>query len=64
MNPRFDYQKAAQEPLHAMFSLEKYLRGCGLEASLLELVKFRASQQGSQGGILPLTRPLLLSSFR
>jgi AhpD family alkylhydroperoxidase len=27
-----------------MFSLEKYLRGCGLEASLLELVKFRASQ--------------------
>jgi AhpD family alkylhydroperoxidase len=44
MNPRFDYQKAAQEPLHAMFSLERYLRGCGLEASLLELVKFRASQ--------------------
>src|SRR5271155_1034488 len=44
MNPRFDYQKAAQEPLHAMFSLEKYLRGCGLEASLLELVKLRTSQ--------------------
>jgi AhpD family alkylhydroperoxidase len=27
-----------------MFGLEKYVRGCGLEASLLELVKMRASQ--------------------
>src|SRR5262249_6785089 len=44
MKPRLDYQKAAQEPLHAMFSLGKYLAGCGLEASLLELVKLRASQ--------------------
>jgi AhpD family alkylhydroperoxidase len=44
VKPRFDYQKAAQEPLHAMFALGKYLAGCGLEASLLELVKLRASQ--------------------
>jgi AhpD family alkylhydroperoxidase len=44
VKPRFDYRQAAQEPLRAMYALEKYLAGCGLEAGLLELVKFRASQ--------------------
>jgi AhpD family alkylhydroperoxidase len=27
-----------------MYGLERYVRGCGLEASLLELIKMRASQ--------------------
>src|SRR5262245_5474195 len=44
MEPRFDYQKAAPEPLRAMYPIEKYLAGCGLEAKLLHLVKTRASQ--------------------
>lgn len=29
---------------HAMLGLEKFVRGCGLETSLLELVRLRASQ--------------------
>jgi AhpD family alkylhydroperoxidase len=44
MKPRFDYQKAAQEPIHAMLALGKYLVGCGLEPRLVELAQFRASQ--------------------
>jgi AhpD family alkylhydroperoxidase len=44
MEPRFDYAKVAQEPLRAMYAIEKYLAGCGLEAKLLHLVKTRASQ--------------------
>lgn len=34
----------AQEPLRAIFALEKYVHECGLEAKLLEVVKMRASQ--------------------
>ena len=44
MKPRFDYQKAAPDAIHAMFALGKYVAGCGLEPTLLELVKLRASQ--------------------
>lgn len=44
MEPRIDYNSASPEPLKAMFSLEKYLSKCGLEHSLLLLVKMRASQ--------------------
>lgn len=44
MSERIDYAKAAPGAFRAMFMLEKYVRGCGLEASLLELVKMRASQ--------------------
>src|SRR5215204_1409977 len=44
MSERIDYAKAAPGALRAMFMLEKYARGCGLEASMLELVKMRASQ--------------------
>ncbi len=45
MEPRIDYKSAAfAQPLNAMYGLEKYIRGCGLEHSLLELVKVRASQ--------------------
>ena len=44
MSTRVDYSKAAPGALRAMYGLEKYVRGCGLEAPLLELVKMRASQ--------------------
>lgn len=36
--------KLTPEPLKAMYGIESYLRGCGLEHSLLELVKTRVSQ--------------------
>lgn len=42
--PRIDYGKVAHKGVEAMWKLENYVRGCGLESSLLELVKFRASQ--------------------
>jgi AhpD family alkylhydroperoxidase len=44
MKARFEYPKAAPGVYQAMLGLEKYLHGCGLEASLLHLVKLRASQ--------------------
>ena len=44
MSERIDYSKVSPAAFRAMFGLEKYVRGCGLEASLLELVKMRASQ--------------------
>ena len=44
MSARIDYAKVAPGALRAMFGLEKYLHGCGLEAPLLELVRMRTSQ--------------------
>lgn len=44
MQQRVNYQNAAPEPIKAMYALEGYLRKCGLESSLLELVKIRVSQ--------------------
>ena len=44
MSTRIDYDKVAPGAFRAMFGLEKYLRGCGLETSLLDLIKMRASQ--------------------
>src|SRR5258705_6852306 len=44
MTTRIDYAKAAPAASRAMYGLERYVHGCGLEASLLELVKMRASQ--------------------
>lgn len=44
MSERMDYGKAAPGAMRAMYGLESYLKECGLEASLLELVKLRASQ--------------------
>ncbi len=41
---RIDLVKTAPGAYKAMSSLETYIRQCGLEASLLELVKTRASQ--------------------
>ena len=44
MKPRIEYGKVALEGIKAMRGLEGYVRQCGLEDSLLELVKLRASQ--------------------
>ena len=44
MPSRIDIMKVAPGAARAMFGLEEYLRGCGLEAPLLHLVKMRASQ--------------------
>ncbi len=44
MEPRIDYRKAPAGALQAMYGLEHYVRSCGLEHSLLELIKMRASQ--------------------
>ncbi|HET6528427.1 MAG TPA: carboxymuconolactone decarboxylase family protein [Balneolaceae bacterium] len=44
MSQRINYQKVAPKALKGMFELEKYLANSGLERSLYELVKLRASQ--------------------
>ncbi len=44
MEPRLDYRQAAAGAFQAMLGMEQYIRGCGLEHSLLELIKTRASQ--------------------
>lgn len=44
MASRIDYSKVAPDAVHAMQGLERYVRNSGLEHSLLELVKTRASQ--------------------
>lgn len=44
MEPRINYWQAAPQGLAALRGLQAYVEGCGLEHSLLELVKTRASQ--------------------
>ena len=44
MQSRLNAFTAAPEAMQAMLALETYVRGSGLEASLIELVKTRASQ--------------------
>lgn len=44
MQPRLEYGKAAPAALQAMYAINHYSKHCGLESSLLELVKIRASQ--------------------
>jgi len=44
MQPRIDYGAAAPAARDAVLALENYVRHCGLERSLLELVRLRASQ--------------------
>ena len=44
METRLDYQKAFSEGYQGMLHLEAIIRRSGLEASLYELVKIRASQ--------------------
>ena len=44
MQPRLNYAAAAPGAYQAMAGIERYVRACGLEHALLELVKTRASQ--------------------
>lgn len=44
MEQRLDYQKVSSGAFKAMLGMENHARQCGLEHSLLELVKTRASQ--------------------
>ncbi len=44
MEQRIDYKAAAPGVYQAMAGIESYVRGCGLEHTLLELVKTRVSQ--------------------
>jgi len=44
MKPRMDYRKASPRGLEALRALQAHVNDCGLEHSLLELVKMRASQ--------------------
>ena len=44
MTQRIDYRTTAPGAFQAMLGLETYVRQCGLEHSLLELVKTRVSQ--------------------
>jgi AhpD family alkylhydroperoxidase len=44
MKARLDPRKAAPEAMQAMSALHAYVRRCGLDHNLIELVKLRASQ--------------------
>ena len=44
MAARINYEKVAPGAIQAMRKVEEYVRGSGLERSLLELVKLRASE--------------------
>ncbi len=44
MKPRFNYAKVAPGVYDAMEALDKYLGSCGIEESLLHLVRLRVSQ--------------------
>ena len=44
-----DYRQASPEAVRAQATLERFVRGCGLEHSLLHLVKIRASQVNGCG---------------
>ena len=42
--PRIDYKRVSPEAIGAQLDMEAYVRTCGLEMPLIELVKLRASQ--------------------
>lgn len=44
MPSRMEFAKVGAKAVEAMLGLEKYLHSCGLESSLLDLIKMRASQ--------------------
>ncbi len=44
MKELLNYAKASPDAVKALRGVETYVRGCGLEHSLLELIKTRASQ--------------------
>ena len=54
MSIRIDLNHVAPGAFRAMFGLEKYVRECGLEASLLHLIKMRASQINGCGYCLDM----------
>jgi AhpD family alkylhydroperoxidase len=49
MKARLDFRKASPQGDKAMMGLHMFVRNCGLDHSLLELVKLRASQINSCG---------------
>ena len=44
MTPRMNFMQAAPDTVKALMALEAQIQGSGLEQSLIELVKTRASQ--------------------
>ena len=44
MKSRLEFASASPEGIKAMLGFERFVQGCGLERSLIELVKIRASQ--------------------
>jgi AhpD family alkylhydroperoxidase len=44
MEPRLDYGKVLPEAMRSIYALDRYSQNSGLEPSLLELIKLRASQ--------------------
>lgn len=44
MEARIDYTKVNRGVFEALLGVEKYLRGCGLDAKLQDLIRLRASQ--------------------
>jgi AhpD family alkylhydroperoxidase len=44
MEQRLNYRTAAPEAFKPMYDMEAYLKGCGLDYTLIKLVKVRASQ--------------------
>ncbi len=44
MEPRLDYGKILPEGMRAIYALDRYSQNSGLEPSLLDLIKLRASQ--------------------
>ena len=44
MTPRLNAFKSAPDAMQALVALDTYVKHCGLEISLLELIKIRASQ--------------------
>jgi len=54
MKPRIDFTKVSPRALQAMMGLQGYVNNSGLEHSLLELVKMRASQINACGYCLDM----------
>jgi AhpD family alkylhydroperoxidase len=44
MEPRLNYSKILPDGMKTIYELDSYSQNCGLEASLLDLIKLRASQ--------------------
>ena len=62
MQPRIAYTKVVPGAMKTMRGLEDYRAECGLEPSLLDLVRTRASQNSVCTNSLPAARPRSLLS--